>query len=279
MEPHTDAVAAHYHRDGLSEAILDALVRDGKDPARLGIDDLQMVDEVHSRGRETTVEVAGLTPIGADDRVLDVGCGLGGPARYLASTRGCAVTGIDLSPAFVEAGNRLSALLGLSQRVSLQAGNALAMPFADASFDLAWTVQMQMSIADKARLYGEIRRVLVPGGRLVFQDIVRGPVAGLLTPTPWAGDPAHSFLLPPEELRATIVAAGFDELLWRDTSAAMKDWQARQSASPAPAGARPALGIHLALGPDAGEKRRNAQRNLAAGHIGFVQGVFRARAA
>jgi SAM-dependent methyltransferase len=277
MEQHTDAVAAHYHRDALYEAILDALARDGKDPARLTIDDLQMVDEVHSRGRETTAEVARLTAIGAGDRVLDVGCGLGGPARYLASRFGCRVTGIDLTAAFVETGNRLSELLDLSTRVSARVGNALAMPFADAAFDLAWTIQMQMSIADKARLYREIRRVLVAGGRLVFQDIVRGPVAGLLTPLPWAGDPAHSFLLPPEELRATIAAAGFEEVLWRDTTAAMQAWQAQQPAAPSAHAPRPALGIHLVLGPDAAAKRRNAQRNLAAGHIGFVQAVFRAQ--
>lgn len=277
MEQHTDAIAAHYHRDALFESILDALRRDGKDPARLTIDDLQQVDEVHSRGRENTVEVAGLAPIGPGDRVLDVGCGLGGPARYLASTFGCHVIGIDLTTAFVEAGNRLNEVLGLSQRVSTQVGNALAMPFADASFDLAWTIQMQMSIADKPRLYREIRRVLAAGGRLVFQDIVRGPAAGLITPTPWAGDAAHSFLLPPEELRATIAAAGFEEVLWRDTTDAMKAWQAQQSAASRPDRPRPALGIHLVLGPDAGEKRRNSQRNLSEGHIGFVQGVFRAR--
>jgi len=278
MEQHSDAIAAHYHRDALFDAIVDALRLDGKDPARLTIDDLQMVDEVHSRGRETTVEVAGLTPIGAADRVLDVGCGLGGPARYLASTIGCRVTGIDLTTAFVEAGNRLTDLLGLSQRVHAEVGNALAMPFADASFDIAWTIQVQMSIADKARLYREIRRVLRPGGRLVFQDIVRGPVTGLFTPTPWTGDPAHSFLLPPDELHATIVAAGFEPLLWRDTTAAMKQWQAGQLSSQKQTAARPALGIHLVLGPTAADKRHNVQRNLAAGHIGYVQGVFHARA-
>ena len=276
LEPHTGALAAHYHRDGLYESILDALRDDGKDLAGLCIDDLQMVDEVHTRGRETSVEVAGLTPIGESDRVLDVGCGLGGPARYLASRFGCRVTGVDLTAAFVDAGNRLSALLGLHERVALHLGNALAMPFADASFDLAWTIQMQMGIADKARLYREIRRLLVPGGRLVFQDIVQGPVPGLLVPTPWAGEQAHSFLVSPEQLRASIVAAGFEEVLWRDTTGSMQAWQTRAGEAPRVPGPRAALGIHLVLGPDAGEKRRNSQRNLEAGHIGFVQGVFRA---
>lgn len=275
MEDHTDAVAAHYHRDALSDAILDALRQDGKDPADLTVDDLQMVDEVHSRGRETTVEVAGLTPIGADDEVLDIGCGLGGPARWLASTFGCQVTGIDLTAAFVETANRLTGLLGLSEQVDCHVGNALAMPFDDGCFDIAWTIQVQMSIADKARLYREIRRVLRPGGRLVFQDIVQGPVEGLNTPVPWASDPSHSFLLPPDGLRATILAAGFEAVLWRETTEAMKQWQARQAAAPRPTGPRPALGIHLVLGPTAGEKRRNSQRNLADGHIGYVQGVFR----
>lgn len=273
MEAHTQSVAGHYDRDDIAGAIRAVLLSEGKDLDALTIDDLAPADEVHTRGRQATVEIASLTTFSPDMDVVDIGSGVGGPARYLAATFGCRVTGIDLTPAFSAAATALTELVGLSDRVQFETGSALEMPFADGRFDRAWTVQMQMNIADKPRLYGEIHRVLKPGGRFVFQDIVNGPGGELILPVPWASDPGHSHLVPPEELRAAILGAGFAEVLWRDISEAQRDWTRRQSERPK-TGAPSALDIGIVLGPDTKEKRANSSRCLMEDRIGFVQGVF-----
>jgi len=278
MEQHTRSVTAHYDSDDITQGILDALRQAGKDLDHLTIDDLAPLDEVHTRGREATVEIAGLTEITSGLNVVDVGSGVGGPARYLATEFGCRVTGIDLTPAFCAAATRLTELVGLSDRVTFENGSALEMPFEDGAFDLALTMQMQMNIADKPALYREIHRVLKPGGRLVFQDIVATPGGDIIIPVPWASAPEHSHLALPEELRAIIADAGFEEVLWRDATGAHKTWmraQAARAATRPPRDAPPVLGIHLVLGPGADEKRANAGRCLMEDRTDYVQGVFR----
>lgn len=272
METHTKSVAGHYGGEDIRNRIRTAIEAAGLDPAKITIDDLAQMDEVHTRGREATAEIASLTEFTPDLHVIDVGCGVGGPARFLASQFGCRVTGVDLTAAFIDAANYLTDLTGLTNQVSFECASALDMPFEPASFDLAWTVQMQMNIADKTALYGEIHRVLKPGGRLVFQDIVKGPDAEIILPVPWASEQQHSHLVPPDDLRKHILDAGFKEVVWRDTTDAQKAWSRAQAEKPP--GEKPLLGIDLVLGPDAKTKRINSGRSLMAGAIGFVQGVF-----
>ncbi len=283
METHTSSVAAHYEQNELFDSIRQALRDAGKDLHALTIDDLSAIDEVHTRGREATVEVADLVSFTPELNVLDVGSGIGGPARYIARTFGCRVTGIDLTPAFCDAATKLTELVDLQDQVSFQVGSALDMPFENASFDLVWTIQMQMNIADKPALYREMARVLRPGGRLVFQDIVAGPGGPIHTPVPWASEPGQSFLAMPGDLRAMIAGAGFEELSWRDASDAHRVSYAegdRKSAARNASGASkpdgpPPLGIHLVLGPGTPEKRANTKRNLMEDRVGYVQGLFR----
>jgi SAM-dependent methyltransferase len=274
MEDHTSSVAAHYGRDDLTARILDALERDGKDLAQITIKDLSPVDEVHTRGRAATAELAALVEITPDFHVLDAGSGVGGPARYLASTTGCRVSGIDLTPGFVAAAVRLNELTELTGQVDFQVGSALELPFADDSFDLAWTVQIQMNIADKEGFYGEIFRTLKPGAQFIFQDVVQGPGGEIHLPTPWASEPGQSFLASPEALRSIVEGAGFEPVLWRDVSDTHRQWY-DSLPSPDPAKPMPALGLHLVLGETAGAKRRNTKKNLFEDRIGFVQAVFR----
>ncbi|MEC7573872.1 MAG: methyltransferase domain-containing protein, partial [Pseudomonadota bacterium] len=165
MEAHTDSVAAHYARENLSDAICSAIEADGKDLSALTVDDLQMVDKFHTRGRQTTVEVVGLMDFEPGHQVVDLGSGLGGPARYIASLFDCQVSGIDLTSSFVDAARRLSELVGLVGKTQFHNGSALETPFDDACFDRAVTIQMQMGIADKAAFYREVFRILKPGGR------------------------------------------------------------------------------------------------------------------
>ena len=151
-------------------------------------------------------------------RVLDVGGGFGGPARTLAVEFGCLVTTVDLTDSYVRAAQALTARMGLDDRVSHHVGNALALPFPDGAFDLVWTQNSGMNIADKERLYAGFHRVLRPGGRLALQEPMAGPVAPLLYPVMWARDASTSFLRAPAEMRAVIEAAGFRARAWDDVT-------------------------------------------------------------
>ena len=272
MERHTQSITDHYRRDGLAEIIREALAKDGKDLDNLTIDDLAPVDEFHTRGREATVELAEFAGIEPGMRVVDVGSGLGGPARYLAQTYGCTVAGVDLSEEFCRTATMLAEMTGLADKVSFQHASALDMPFEDASFDLAWTVQIQMNIADKARFYGEIFRVLEPGGRFVFQDILQGPGGPIRVPTPWASEPGMNFLYSPAKLSDLLTDVGFEQIEWRDRTDAHREWYDHQpEATGKP---MPKLSIHLVLGPEAGEKRRNTRQNLLEDRIAYVQAIL-----
>lgn len=151
----TDPITDHYATTGLLDRILAALRTAGKDLDRLTIDDLAPIDEFHSRRRQATEELARMLAPAASDHVIDIGSGIGGPARYLARTYGCQVSGIDLTEDFVATATALTRMVGLSDRVAFRVGSALALPFPDASFDLAWTQNVAMNIADRAGWYRE----------------------------------------------------------------------------------------------------------------------------
>ena len=266
------AVDEHYGRGDLAAKILEALRVAGKDPDALATEDLAPVDQLHSRGRVATLELARLAGITPRMRVLDVGGGLGGPARTLAGEFGCALEVLDITEEFCRAGEMLTARTGLADLVSFRHGSALEMPYPDATFDVAWMQHSSMNIADKERLYAEIRRVLRPGGRLAMHEILAGEVSPIHLPVPWARDPSLSHLHPPEEARTLLKDTGFAELTWIDETAPALSWyQKRLAASP---GRPPPLGPHLVFGADAAEMLRNQVRNLKEGRISIAQAVL-----
>jgi len=207
-------VKRHWERDGLRDAIHVALAASGKDLDALTIEDLAPFDQFHGGGLPFTrrlAELAGLTP---GIRILDVGGGLGGPARTLAAEFGCHVTVIDLAESYVEAGRMLTSLMRLDDAVVFQVGDALDLPFDDGAFDAIWTQNSGMNIADKERLYAGFRRVIRPGGLLVTQEPMSGPERPPIYPLMWAPDPATDFLRPPVEMRALIEGTGFRAIEW-----------------------------------------------------------------
>ncbi len=174
MNTVNNQIEYHYKRENLLKAILDALRETGKDPSRLEPADLAPVDTFHIRGREATVELARRTSLKPGDRVLDVGSGLGGSARYLASQYQCLVTGVDITRAYVDTANALAELTGLENKVNFQHASALDLPFEDNAFDAVWTEHVQMNIADKRTFYREIARVTRPGGGCFSMTFLRG---------------------------------------------------------------------------------------------------------
>jgi len=271
-EPLDRSVDDHYGGGDLAAKILEALRAAGKDPDTLTVQDLAPIDQLHVRGKRATLEIARLAGITPGMRVLDVGGGLGGPARTLASEFGCAVEVLDLTDEFCLAGAALTVRTGLEDLVSFRHGSALEIPYPDTVFDVAWAQHSSMNIAGKERLYAEIRRVLKPGGRLAMHEIVAGEVSPIHFPVAWARGPRISFLRTSDATRALLKDAGFEELAWIDETELATRWHQERFA-PTPGGPRPP-GPHLVFGDGFGEMLRNQVRNLEERRISIVQAVF-----
>ncbi len=273
MANNEQAIATHWKVTNLGGTILSALQRTGKDIEALTPADLAPIDAFHSRGRDATQELASHAGVHSKWNVLDVGSGLGGTARYLAVEHGCRVTGLDLTDAYCDVATMLSQRSGLSSCTVFRQGSALAIPFADATFDLVWTEHIQMNIADKARFYGEMIRVLKRGGRLAFHDIFQGPGGEVCFPVPWAEEPSTSHLITPGVLGTILESIGFRVLYWHDTSPETLEW-CRQRVEHVRACGLPPLGTHLLMGANARLKQEDQMRNLEEGRIVVIQAVL-----
>jgi len=266
-----DGVRDHYRATGLTERLKTALAAFGPEHQRLTPQQLGALDQFHTRGLAATADLAKLAGITADMSVLDVGSGVGGPARFLAATYGCRVTGVDLSEPFVDAARYLTERTGQSGQVSFQTGSALELPFDDGRFDAVLLQHVAMNIADRARLYREIRRVLKPGGRFATFDVVLKEGEPHY-PVPWARTAATSFLLTADATRAAIEPAGFRTLTWQDDTEAAKAWVAQLRASGPP----PSPNLGAVMGPDFAQLAANLGRNLLEGRLGILTAVFEA---
>jgi ubiquinone/menaquinone biosynthesis C-methylase UbiE len=267
-----DTVAGHYGVGGILSSIQAALAAAGKSLETLTPADLAPVDAFHIRGREATLELAGRAGLGPGQRVLDVGCGLGGSARHLASEYGCRVDGLDLTDEYIQVARALARLVQLEDHVSFHTGSALELPFEDGSFDVVWTEHAQMNIADKESFYRQIRRVLKPGGRLAFHDIFQGDGGDIHLPAPWASQAAISHLRTPQVVRELLDELGLRVLSWEDKTSASADWF-RDTLARLKSEERPPLGLHLLMGETGPEKFRNVARNLDEGRIAVIQAI------
>jgi len=261
------ATNAYWGRSDLERAIDEALLGIGKDLDALTINDLAPVDQFHGGGKASTDRLARLARLELGMRVLDVGGGLGGPARTLALEHGCRVTVIDLTESYVRTGQWLTARLGLADRVSHREGDALALDMGAETFDVLWTQNSGMNIAAKERLYAGFARLLPRGGLLVIQEPMAGPAQPPVFPLMWARDATTSFLRLPAEMRALIEAAGFRTRAWEDVTAEL--------AGPSTGAAVPAHGIaRIVMGDAIDDITRAGQRNRDEGRVVMIQAVF-----
>lgn len=265
-------VAQHYGTGGIMAAILAGLEESGADMANLSLDDLYPVAEFHTRGLESTVELAALGQFNESHQVLDIGCGMGGTVQYMAKEYGCQTVGLDLTEEYIDVANRLSELLGGNEKVSFVHGSALDLPFMDHSFDRVWTAHAQMNIADKGRFFAEISRVLKPGGTLLLNDVFQGSAGPAHYPTPWAVSEEISFLATQEETQADIQAAGLTVTNWEDKTALTLDWFKSAMAAMKASGPPP-VGLHLLMSGDAPARLGNVVRNLEERRITIALGT------
>ncbi len=268
------ALAQHYAHGSLEETIMNALAAAGKDVNHLTPKDLSPVDEFHVGGRPATTAFAQQFGLRPGMRLLDIGCGLGGAARYFAHEHGCQVNGIDLSEEYVNVANALAARVGLDERVSCEAGSALALPFEQGSFDAAYMLHVGMNIEDKARLFAEVRRVLKPAGLFGIYDVMRLAAGDLSFPVPWASGPESSFVADAASYRQLLEAAGFEVLKERDRREFALDVFAQMRARGAASAPAP-LGLHIVMGANAGQKVKNMIADISAGLIAPTELICR----
>ncbi len=264
-------IIQQYHRENLYEQVLEGLaLSDKRTPS---IEDLWPVDQFHIGGAKSTLKLLEMASISTTDKVLDVGCGLGGPARLIAQNLGCEVYGVDLTPAYVDTAIKLSKLVGFEDRTRFSCADALALPYPDNEFEVVWTQHVQMNIKDKEAFYTQLVRVLKPGGTLVYHDVFKGVNEEMIYPTPWSDDGVSSFLFHHDALQFLLNAKMTALHHQDDTEFAKQFFQ--DMLSKIELEGKPNLGLHLVMGPSAPTKMANLLSNLQRQALEVHQGVYK----
>jgi SAM-dependent methyltransferase len=268
-------ISTHYTHGELIAAIRAGIEALGKTTDSITLNELAPLDEFHIGGRQASQHFLDQLGLASDKHVLDVGCGLGGAARFAASHYRCRVDGIDLTTEYVETGRAICQWVGLDDRISLHQGSALSLPFAGNAFDCAYMLHVGMNIDNKVKLCSEIARVLRPGAVFGIYDVMKTGEGELTFPVPWATTAQSSAVAEPAQYRSALEASGFAltaELNRRDFALAFFDeLQAKTMA----AGGPPPLGLHILMGRNAADKIRNMIANISTGLIAPVEMIAR----
>ena len=270
MKTIEEEVVRHWSHGSLQEAIRHGLIAAGHSLDRLQPDDLAPVDEFHMGGHEATVHLTEEMDLKPGIAVLDIGSGIGGPARFLASHYGCSVVGIDLTPEYVAVAESLTNMVGLAGQVTFSVGSATALPFDAGSFDAALLMHVAMNISDKERLCAEVARVLRVGGMFGVYEVMQTSDGDLAYPVPWAETATLSFLGAPSDFRQALAAAGFTVVAEEDRREFALDFFRQMRARMIESGPPP-LGIHIHMGPTAPEKIANMIENMERGLIAPIE--------
>ncbi|MGH7358205.1 MAG: class I SAM-dependent methyltransferase [Candidatus Rokuibacteriota bacterium] len=268
------AIADHWSTGDVYALIVSALNKMSKPLEGLTVEDLAPVDHFHARGAAATAELADRLPIEAGQHIVDIGCGLGGPARYMAKRFHCNVSGVDITGPFVEAANKLTALLRMEREVTIEHGDGQRLPYPESSCDGAYTQHVTMNVANRPAFFAEAFRVLKPGAFFALTEHGLGSRGSPHYPVPWSMDGSGSYLITPSETRTILERTGFESIVMEDTGAKYLEGY-RTAIERAEKGALPPLGIHILLGETALEKTRNAARNIEESRTQPIQLICR----
>ena len=257
----TQSIADHWGTGDVYSRILKAMSDAGMNTQSVTVEDLAPVDHFHARGFPATVELADVLPIESGDRLVDIGCGLGGPARYLAKRFSCRVEGIDITEPFVVAANKLSSLVGMQDSVDCRHGDGQRLPYEDGVFDGGYAQHVTMNVPDRAEFFGEAYRVLKPGAFFALTEHGLGDVGDPHHPVPWSEDGSGAYLMRPSDTIATLEAVGFSRVAVTETGKKYLEGY-RRAIALAEKGETPVFGVHILLGKFAPEIVQNAARNI-----------------
>lgn len=270
----TESVSQQWGDSGVLKRILDAMEASGISPENVSVEALAPVDHFHARGFLATKELADSLQIKTGDHLVDVGCGIGGPARYLADRFGCRVDGIDITEPFVVAANHLSELTGMLDRVTVRLGDGESLPYQDLTFDGGISQHVTMNVSNRDQFFAEAFRVLRPGAFFALTEHGLGDGGPVHHPVPWSDDGTHEHLMRPDETVERLRYAGFAEIELTETSEKYLQGY-RKVIALAERGELPRFGVHILLGDAAPAKTRNAARNIEEGRTRPVQIICR----
>ena len=268
----SDAISNHYENGGgLLAGIQNGIAQLGKTIETVTIEDLGPVDEFHIGGRPATDHFVKQLNFTEAQHVLDVGCGLGGAARFVASTTGASVSGIDITEEYVNTGQTLNQWVGLDDKVSLHHSRAESLPFEDSYFDGAYMIHVGMNIADKAVTFSEVGRVIEQGGVYGIYDIMAAGQGEFAFPLPWANEAELSHLASPSEYKAALQSAGFEVVTVNSRRESAVEFFTKMRARAASGNGPAPLGLHVLMKESTPAKVKNMIDNLEAGLIEPVE--------
>ena len=273
--PDTKLVTDHYTHGSLIKAIESGLAKAGKSVESATIDDLAPVDEFHIGGRAASAHFFEQLEITAHHRVLDVGCGLGGGARFAASQYGCDVVGVDLTPEYVATGNTLCDWVGLDDKVSLRVSDASQLVFEDESFDRIYLMHVGMNVADKNALMIGLGRLLRTDGLLGIYDIMRTGEGAQTFPVPWASVPEGSEVASLEGYKEAVDAAGLALVRTQNRGDFAVNFFEKLRAHASSSSGPPPLGLHIVMGDQQAKKIQNLASDIARNVLAPVELIAR----
>lgn len=268
------SISDHWGTGDVFAKIVEAMLSAGIDPETLTIEQLAPVDHFHARGFPATIELADTLPIEEGQHLIDIGCGIGGPARYLAKRFGCKVDGLDITGPFVEAGNQLSQLVGMQDDVNIVHGDGQHLPYKEETFDGGYAQHVTMNVPDRALFFGEAYRVLKPGAFFALTEHGLGQTGDPHHPVPWSEDGNGAYLIRPADTVAVLEKSGFEDIEVTDTGEKYLQGYLK-AIELAERGETPAFGVHILLGKLAPEIVSNAARNIAEQRTHPVQIICR----